>query len=114
MRLLSHTIKILFLLVFLSSCASKLVEKDIRQIKAKDEIRSYLPERSSGFDITGFAEDTIPAPELPARLIRYRIDFIFKDSLKNNIPATGYVFFTADGNSVIKTQIRNRDKSSIN
>ncbi len=102
-------ILMLFLLaIFLSSCASHLVEKDIRQIKAKNEIRRFLPQKSTGFDITGFREDTIPAPEIPARLIRYRIDFIFKDSLKNIYPATGFVFFTADGNSVIKTNIVNR------
>ena len=73
--------RFLLLLCLLSSCAAHFVEKDIRQIKAKNEIRRYLPGKSRGFDITGFAEDTIPAPEIPAQIIRYRIDFTFIDSL---------------------------------
>lgn len=104
----------LFILVVLTGCANHLVEKDIRQIRAKDEVRSYLPRKASAFDITGFGEDSIPAPEIPANIIRYRIDFTFKDSLKNIIPARAFVFFTPDGKSVMKTQILDRANSSIN
>ena len=104
----------LLLSSFLIGCANHLVEKDIRQIKAKNEVRRYLPPKASAFDIIGFGEDSIPAPEIPANLIRYRIDFIFKDSLKNMIPARAYVFFTPDGKSVMKTQILDRPNSSIN
>lgn len=98
-----------FLLVLLS-CETSSFDNDKRQILAKDEIRSRLPHASTGFDITGFREDTLSGwPDTSfQRPIQYTLDFVYKDSSGAEQQKTGYVFFAPDGRSIIKTQITNR------
>lgn len=103
---------ILFILfpLWLLSCETNKFDGDKRQIAAKDEIRTQLPHGATAFDISHFREDTLSGwPDTAFRRpIQYTLDFEYRDSLGVVQQKTGYVFFTPDGQSIIKTQITNR------
>ena len=99
---------VVFLLPF-SSCETHNFDRDKRQIKAKDEIRSKLY-KISNYDITGFSEDTVDANEDAGlkKEIRYRLDFQYIDS--NNVlqKKTGDVFFAPGGVSILRSTITDK------
>jgi hypothetical protein len=73
---------------------------------AKDEIRSEL-KKVRDFDVTGFSEDTVnnfPDSNFK-KVIRYSLDIQYTDSNKNFQEKKGIVFFTPEGNAIIRTQI---------
>jgi hypothetical protein len=90
-------------LLLLVACETSVADKDNRQITAKNEIRSKLPPKSRGFDITGFREDTLSSWSDTAfrRPIRYVLDYQFQDSTGSLQQRTGSVVFTPDGKSVM-------------
>ena len=97
-----HLLASLVLLAFFS-CETSVADKDNRQITAKNEIRSKLPPRSKGFDVTGFREDTLSSWTDTAfkRPIRYVLDYQYSDSMGVVQRRTGSVVFTPDGKSII-------------
>ena len=116
MKTLPHftkKLKPLYLFLLLTSgfvaCENHRFDSDKRQIMAKDEIRSKL-HKVSGYDITGFKEDTIEVTGLPdlKKEIRYQLDFEYLDSGKVLQKKTGEVFFTPDGASIINSKITDR------
>ena len=100
--LMRHLFASLVLLALLS-CETSVADKDNRQITAKNEIRSKLPPKSRGFDITGFREDTLSSWSDSAfkRPIRYVLDYQYQDSTGTLQQRTGSVVFTPDGKSII-------------
>ncbi len=90
-------------------CENHRFDSDKRQIMAKDEIRNQL-HKVSGYDITGFKEDTVEAINVPGlkKEIRYTLDFEYNDSNKVLQKKTGIVFFTPDGLSIINSKITGR------
>jgi hypothetical protein len=101
--------RILFVIVtvlLLYSCESAGFDSDKRQIRAKDEIRSRLPNRTTDFDITAFKEDTLHNwPDSGfVNPLQYSLDYTFKDSSGTIHHEKGSVVFTPDGKSVIQTK----------
>jgi hypothetical protein len=101
--------RILFVIVtifLLYSCESAGFDSDKRQIRAKDEIRTKIPPRSTDFDVVSFKEDTLhnwPDSNYKDPL-EYSLDYVFKDSSGNVHHESGSVLFTPDGKSVIQTK----------
>src|SRR6478672_10828427 len=100
--------RLLFVIVtvlLLYSCESAGFDSDKRQIRAKDEIRAKLPNRSTEFDIKSFREDTLRNwPDSNFRNpLQYSLNYVFKDSLGTVHHEKGNVVFTPDGKSIIKT-----------
>jgi hypothetical protein len=95
-----------FFLIAFYSCENPRFDKDKRQIIAKEEIRSKL-HRAPSFDITGFKEDTLSNyPDSTFKNpIRYTLDFHYKDSANLLQRKRGVVLFTANGNSIITSNI---------
>lgn len=91
------------------SCETHNFDRDKRQIMAKDEIRSKL-HKIHDYDITGFREDTVDANGEAGlkKEIRYQLDFQYIDSSNILQKKTGDVFFTPDGNSVMRSTITDR------
>ena len=91
----------------LCSCENSSFDKDKRQIAAKNEIMARVPGPSSGFDITGFREDTVPASNCNSfeEVIRYTLHFTYKDSSGVLQQKTGQVLFAPDGKSVLGASI---------
>ena len=98
---------ICFLLLVLTACESRVIDRDMRQIRAKDEIRSKLPPRLREFDITSFQEDTLKGWTDTAfkRPLVYTLDFQFRDSTGAIQRRIGRVVFTPDGRSIINTEV---------
>jgi hypothetical protein len=101
--------RLLFVIVtvlLLYSCEPAGFDSDKRQIRAKDEMRAKLPNRSTEFDITSFREDTLhnwPDSNFKNPL-QYSMDYVFKDSSGNIHHEKGNVVFTPDGKSIIQTK----------
>jgi hypothetical protein len=96
-----------FLLLLLTACESRVIDRDMRQIRAKDEIRSKLPPRAREFDITDFREDTLKGWSDTAfkRPLVYILQYQYKDSTGAFQRRMGHVVFTPDGRSVISTEV---------
>lgn len=95
-----------FLFLVISSCENHSFDADKRQIIAKDEIRDKLHNPPS-FDVITFKEDTLEswtdtAFEHP---IRYKLTFVYSDSTGKLQNKEGFVMFTPDGKSVIRSEI---------
>ena len=92
---------------FLFSCANHSFDSDSRQIAAKDEIASKLP-RARRFNVLGFSQDTLRnySDSLFIKPIQYSLDVVYKDSNNVDQKRKGIVLFTHDGNSIIKSMIR--------
>ncbi len=103
---------LLVIALMLAGCASSYLEKDKRQIIAKNEVRQRLPENAALFDISNFGEDTLTTLGAAHPLIRYTIDFHYQDSTGNIVQKKGTVLFTPDGSSLIKTEITDRNPGS--
>jgi hypothetical protein len=101
----------LLILLIITGCESPVIQKDHRQIVAKTQILRILPDNAMDFDVTGFREDTLSSwtDSLIKKPIRYSLDFEYRDStgLKKK---TGDVYFTSDGKSVIRSEIRERNQ----
>ena len=97
---------VLFLII---SCESPVIQKDHRQITAKNRILRMLPENIHDFDVTGFGEDSLSTwtDSLITKPIRYKLDFEYRDSIGLQ-KRTGYVYFMPDGKSVIRSEITGR------
>lgn len=98
-----------FFLLFSStlfSCESHSFDSDKRQIIAKDEIRSKL-HNIRGYDVTGFAEDTIndPPDSNFKKEIRYSLDIQYTDSNKMIRQKKAFVYFAPGGTSIIRSEI---------
>jgi len=108
-NLLHITPLLIFLSALLFSCETHRFDSDKRQIMAKDEIRSQL-RNVSGYDITGFKEDTLEVSDNPdfKKEIRYHLDFQYVDSSNVLQKKNGDVFFTPDGSSIINSKITDR------
>ena len=99
----------LLILLIIMSCECPVIQKDHRQIIAKNRILRTLPDNINDFDITGFGEDTLSnwTDSLIKKPIRYRLDFEYRDSAGLE-KKTGYVNFTPDGRSVISSEVKER------
>lgn len=96
-------------MLFLFSCENHRFDADIRQIEAKDQIRSMLY-KISDYDVTGFQEDTLKTTDNPyfKEHIQYSLDIEYLDSNKILQKKKGIVLFTPDGQSVISSKISDR------
>ncbi len=94
--------------IIILSCENHSFDSDKRQIIAKNEIRGKLKNIQS-FDITGFKEDTLYdwKDSTFKNPVRYRLNVVYKDSAGAMQNKNGFVIFTPDGKSVIRSQISN-------
>lgn len=97
----------LLLLFLLTRCDSGSFDKDKRQIRAKNVLRSSLPTHSQGFDVLSFTEDTLASWKDSSfqHPLQYSIDYVYTDSTGTVQRRKGQVIFTPDGHSVISSQI---------
>jgi len=76
---------------------------------AKNVIENKL-HRTSGFDVTGFQEDTVAMPNDSnyKKQIRYSLEIEYVDSNKILQKKKGVVMFSPDGQSIINSKIIDR------
>lgn len=102
----SFLLLLLFQLLLFSSCENHGFDADRRQIRAKDAVLHKLS-KISGFDITGFREDTVrvEGDSIFPRQIQYTLYISYLDSNKTFRAEKGIVQFTPDGETIIHTRI---------